>query len=82
MQTLPILMIGSIALLLAVLPIDAWQGLITDLGIKAKLLAGSTLTTSLIALYSCFCIGYQLAIQYNCSRIDFCIFILGFNAIK
>ena len=65
MQTLPILMIGSIALLLAVLPIDAWQGLITDLGIKAKLLAGSTLTTSLIALYSCFCIGYQLAIQYK-----------------
>lgn len=61
MQTLPILMIGSIALLLAVLPIDPWLNFITDTGMRNIFLAASTLTTSLIALYSAFCIGYQLA---------------------
>lgn len=65
MQTLPVLMIGSIALLLAVLPINAWSNFITSTGIKTYLLAASTLTTSLIALYSTFCIGYQFATLKN-----------------
>lgn len=61
MLTLPILMIGSVALLLAVLPIGPWKTFITDTGIKSYFLAASTLTTSLIALYSTFCIGYEFA---------------------
>lgn len=65
MQTLPILMIGSFALLLAVLPIDAWKNLIISTGFQTYLLAAATLTTSTIALYSAFCIGYQLAKLYN-----------------
>lgn len=65
MQTLPILMIGSIALLLAVLPIAPWKEFITNMGFRSYLLAASTLTTSFLALYSSFCIGNQLAKFYK-----------------
>lgn len=54
MMLMPLLMIGSIALLLAVLPIDAWKQFLTDTGIRTYLMAASTLTTSLIALYASF----------------------------
>ena len=37
MGTLPILMIGSIALLLAVLPIDAYKEFITNIGLRSLL---------------------------------------------
>lgn len=65
MGTLPILMIGSIALLLAVLPFDAYKAFITDIGLRSFLMLGSTLTTSLIALYSAFAIAYRLAEKFN-----------------
>lgn len=65
MGTLPILMIGSIALLLAVLPIDAWSNFITNAGLKGFLLTASTLTTSLIALYGTFAIAYRLAEKFG-----------------
>ncbi|MDU6340450.1 MAG: PTS transporter subunit EIIC [Clostridium sp.] len=61
MWTLAPLMIGSIALLLAVLPIDAWKTLIGNIGLRAQLLNASTLTTSIIALYAVFAIAYKLA---------------------
>lgn len=63
MGTLPILMIGSIALLIAVLPIPGWKEILTDIGIRSYLMTASTLTTSLIALYSTFAISYRLAEQ-------------------
>lgn len=61
MWTLPPLMIGSIALLLAVLPIEAWTNFISDIGLRGFLLNASTLTTSIIALYAAFAIAYRLA---------------------
>lgn len=61
MMLMPLLMIGSIALLLAVLPIDAWKQFLTDAGISTYLMAASTLTTSLIALYASFTVAYCLA---------------------
>ncbi|MDU7243735.1 PTS transporter subunit EIIC, partial [Clostridium sp.] len=61
MMLMPLLMIGSIALLLAVLPIDAWKQFLTDTGIRTYLMAASTLTTSLIALYASFTVAYCLA---------------------
>lgn len=61
MATLPILMIGSIALLIAVFPIASWKQFLTDTGIRSYLLLGSTLTTSLIAVYSAFTVAYSLA---------------------
>lgn len=61
MMLMPLLMIGSIALLLAVLPIDAWKQFLTDAGIRTYLMAASTLTTSLIALYASFTVAYCLA---------------------
>lgn len=65
MGTLPILMIGSIALLLAVLPIDAWKSFIATTGLQGFLLTASTLTTSLIALYGTFAIAYRLAEKFE-----------------
>lgn len=65
MGTLPILMIGSIALLIAVLPIPGWKETLTDIGIRPYLMIASTLTTSLIALYSTFAISYRLAEQFK-----------------
>lgn len=61
MGTLPITMIGSIALLLAVLPIPAWSELIGNIGITPYLLAASTVTTSCLSIYASFLIGYRLA---------------------
>lgn len=61
MGTLPITMIGSIALLLAVLPIPAWTELIGNIGVTPYLLAASTLTTSCLSIYASFLIGYRLA---------------------
>lgn len=54
MGTLPITMIGSIALLLAVLPIPAWTELIGNIGVTPYLLAASTLTTSCLSIYASF----------------------------
>lgn len=65
MGILPILMIGSIALLLAVLPIDGWKQFLTDIGLRGFLMTASTLTTSLLALYSTFAISYRLAESYG-----------------
>lgn len=61
MGTLPILMIGSIALLLAVLPIDAWKSFVSTIGLTPYLLAASTVTTSCMAIYSAFLMGNRLA---------------------
>lgn len=70
MGTLPILMIGSFSLLLAVLPIDAWKQILTDTGIRTYLMAGSTVTISCMSLYSCFLIGYRLASSFHVDGIS------------
>lgn len=61
MGTLPITMIGSIALLLAVLPIEPWTNFIASIGVTPYLLAASTVTTSCLSIYAAFLIGYRLA---------------------
>lgn len=82
MGTLPILMIGSIALLIAVLPFDWWKEFLTNTGFRPFLMTASTLTTSLIALYSTFAIAYRLAEQLKQSPMIpatiavFCFFML------
>lgn len=65
MATLPILMIGSIALLIAVFPIDSWKLFLAETGIQKYLFLGSTLTTSLIALYAAFTVAYSLAENFE-----------------
>ena len=70
MGTLPILMIGSIALLLAVIPIDAWKQFLTDAGIRTYLMAASTVTTSCMSLYACFLIGNRLASNFEVDGIS------------
>ncbi len=65
MGTLPIMMIGSIALLIAVLPFDAWKTLLTDIGVRTYLMAASTLTTSCMSIYSAYLIGHRLATSFN-----------------
>lgn len=69
MGTLPLLMIGSLALLLAVLPIEPYKQFITDIGLQAALKTVSTLTTSLIALYASFTIAYRLAEKLELSAM-------------
>ena len=61
MMLMPLLMIGSIALLLAVLPIEAWTNFVAKIGLSPFLVAASTLTTSLLALYASFTVAYCLA---------------------
>lgn len=65
MGTLPILMIGSIALLLAVLPIEAWTNLIGQIGLTPYLIAASTVTTNCMAIYASFMMGNRLAGSFN-----------------
>ena len=61
MGTLPILMMGSVALLLAVLPIKPYTDLIAAIGLQPMLRTASRVTTNLIALYASFTIAYRLA---------------------
>ena len=65
MGTLPILMIGSIALLLAILPIDPWTNFLGSIGVTPYLLAASTVTTSCMAIYSAFLMGNRLAKSFD-----------------
>lgn len=61
MGTLPILMMGSVALLLAVLPIKPYTDFIASIGLQDALRTASRVTTNLIALYASFTIAYRLA---------------------
>ncbi len=69
MQTLPILIIGSLALLFAVIPIDGWLAFLESTGIKTYLMAASTVTTSCLSLYACFLIGNRLAKNFDADGI-------------
>ncbi|MCJ1996075.1 PTS sugar transporter subunit IIC [Lactococcus piscium] len=61
MATLPINIIGSLALLLAVLPVKPWTDFIGKIGLTATLLNTYSLTVGVISIYASFLIGYQLA---------------------
>ena len=61
MATLPINIVGSIALLLAVLPVGFWQNFIGGIGLVPTLFTAYSLTVGVISLYASFLIGYQLA---------------------
>ncbi len=69
MSTLPILMIGSLALLIGVFPYDPWLNFIGSVGISKYLLAASTLTTSCLSIYAAFLIGYRLAGHFQVDKI-------------
>lgn len=61
MGTLPLLMLGSFALLISVIPINPYIEFISKCGLQEALKTISTLTTSLIAVYAAFTISYRLA---------------------
>ncbi|MDR2977316.1 MAG: PTS transporter subunit EIIC [Streptococcaceae bacterium] len=65
MATLPITIIGSIALLLAVLPVDFWQSFVSSVGIKSYLSVGYSVTVGVIAVYASFLIGWRLAKEHG-----------------
>lgn len=65
MGTLPIMLIGSIALLLAVLPIDFVSGFLANIGLTPYLLGAYTLSVGVISIYAAFLVGYQLAKNFN-----------------
>lgn len=65
MALLPILMIGSLALLVAVLPIPGWKDILSNTGVRPYLMATSTLTTSCMTLYAVFMIAYRLADEFH-----------------
>lgn len=69
MATLPINIIGSIALLLAVLPIDAWKNFITTIHIAGYFSLGYSVTVGLISVYAAFLIGHRLATEFHQSPI-------------
>lgn len=68
-STLPILMIGSLALLLGVFPFDPWLNFIGSIGIDTYFLAASTVTTSCLSIYAAFMIGHRLAGNFQCDQI-------------
>lgn len=65
MSALPVLLIGSIALLLAVLPIGSWQNFIKSTGIKNILLIPNSIATGCMALYASFLVSYKLAESFE-----------------
>lgn len=74
MGTLPILMIGSLALLFGVFPFDPWLNFIQSTGIEKYFLAASTVTTSCLSIYAslnyysykCINDDHRGLIKYDC----------------
>ncbi|WKV10118.1 PTS transporter subunit EIIC [Thermoanaerobacterium sp. CMT5567-10] len=65
MSALPILMIGSFAVLLAVLPIAPWQTFIKTTGIQAILLIPYNIAIGCLALYVSFLVSYKLVESFE-----------------
>jgi cellobiose PTS system EIIC component len=65
MATLPLMIIGSIGLLLMVLPIDAWQKLLASAGLTPYFNLAYTLTTGIVSIYTAFTVAYKLAENLN-----------------
>lgn len=61
MATLPLLMVGSICMVINIFPLDVWKNFLTNIGISPILSLGSTLTTSMISLFAAFTIAYRFA---------------------
>lgn len=65
MAMFPILLLGSFALLFAVLPIETWTNFIAKIGLQPYLLAVQSLTVNSISLYAAFSIAYKLADSFD-----------------
>ncbi|MGC6767493.1 PTS sugar transporter subunit IIC [Enterococcus sp. LJL51] len=69
MATLPVNIIGSLALLLAVLPIEGWKNFIASINIGGYLSAGYSMTVGVISIYAAFLVGHRLATEFNQSAV-------------
>ncbi len=65
---LPIIMVGALASLLSGLNVDAYQNLITAIGVKNIFSYVTTYSTNMIALYAVFSIGRAMAKQIECKE--------------
>jgi len=65
MAMFPILLLGSFALLFAVLPIEIWSAFITQIGLTPYLFAIQGLTVNAVSLYAAFSIAYKLAESFD-----------------
>ena len=63
---LSIIMVGAIASLLSGLNIEAYQNLITAIGLKPIVAYISAYTTNMMAVYAVFSIGHSMAKQLEC----------------
>ncbi|MBL1225016.1 PTS sugar transporter subunit IIC [Enterococcus sp. BWR-S5] len=69
MATLPVNIIGSIALLLAVLPIEGWKNFIASINLGGYFSVGYSMTVGVISLYAAFLVGHRLATEFNQSAV-------------
>jgi len=65
MSALPILMIGSFAILFAVLPIGPWQSFLKATGIKSILMIPYNISIGCLALYVSFLVAYRLVESFD-----------------
>ncbi|WP_238907603.1 PTS transporter subunit EIIC [Clostridium sp. YIM B02506] len=65
MMALPIVIMGSFALILKIIPIQAYKDFINSSGIGAILSVPMKFTTSFTAVIYSFCIAYRLAQQFK-----------------
>lgn len=68
MMALPIIVMGSFALILKIIPIQAYKDFINSSGIGSMLSVPMKFTTNFTAVIYAFCIGYKLAEQYNIKK--------------
>ena len=69
MGTLPVLIVGSISLLLASLPIKPWLSFLNWLGLTSYLGSAYQVTVGCLAVYASFMISYQLAKNFDTDAI-------------
>lgn len=69
MGTLPVNIIGSISLLLAVLPIEPWQNFLASIQLGSYLSTAYSMTVGIISIYAAYLVGNRLASEFKQSEV-------------
>lgn len=68
LMALPIVIMGSFALIITIIPIDPWKEFIVQSGIGSALSVAMKFTTNFVAVIYCFCIAYCSAKEFETSE--------------
>lgn len=69
-STLPLIIVGSFFLIIAMPPVDAWKNALAASGAQAKILIPYRITFGLMSVYAVYGMGYSLAKSYKLDGVS------------